>query len=307
MPDGDAETRKRRIAASLDRLPTLSDAVLKLFSLNSEAEDYPTRLAELLQSEPSLAARTLQAANSAFSGPRQPVGTIPEAVVRLGGRRTGQLLKAMSLMNIFTPRTDGEYNLWRHAVQVAVATRVIAGASGQDLDSREAYLAGLFHDIGRFVMFEHVPQEVREIEERRLHTPSEILDLERAAYGYDHCEVGWRACQALSVPAGIGLLSKHHHSEKPTSGELSASQLRLLRTIQQADRLSWRLLGERDIMTLDPTERVVELTSVCAPWDWTPVRPQELSMLLDYIVTWSDNLLVALGVPGPRKGGTQQS
>jgi HD-like signal output (HDOD) protein len=295
--DRDVELRRQRIDASLDRLPTLSSAVLKLFDLDAEADDYPSRLGDLLHAEPSLAARILRVANSALSGPEQPVRTVPEAVVRLGARRAGQLLKALTLLRIFTPRTDGEYDLWRHAVQVAVATRVIAGASGQPLDPNEAYLAGLFHDVGRFVMFLHVPPEVQHIEEHGRLTIPEMLEAERAACGYDHCEVGWRACQALLVPASIAVLCRHHHALKPQTGELTASQLRLLRAIQQANSLSCLLLDGRDLSKLPTAERIAELRKACpSDWDWLPVRVEELEMLIDPIVGRSDDLLVALGI-----------
>jgi len=298
--DRDVELRRQSIDASLDRLPTLTSAVLKLFALDSEADDYPAHLGDLLHAEPSLAAQILRVANSALSGPEQPVHTVPEAVVRVGARRAGQLLQTLTLLRLFDPRTDGELDLWRHAVQVAVATRVIAGASGQPLDPNEAYLAGLFHDVGRFVMFLHVPPDVQHIEERgRLAVP-ELLEAERAACGYDHCDVGWRACQALLVPASIAAICRFHHAFKPQTGELSATQLRLLRAVQQANSLSCLLLEGRDLSTLPTAERIAELRKACpSDWDWLPVRVEELEMFLDPIVARSDDLLLALGVGKP--------
>src|SRR5688572_12465521 len=243
MPHPDAEERRRRIDQSLGSLPSLTKAVLKLFSLDAEADDYPARLGELLESEPSFAAEVLKAANSVLYGSEQPVRTLPEAVVRLGARRAGQLVKAMAMMRLFTPRTAEDFTLWQHSIQVAVATRVFA-ASLPEMDPNEAYLAGLLHDIGRFVMLNYAPREVRQSEEEGNLTEEDLLALERAHCGYDQCEVGWRACQALSLPSGIGLLVKHHHSILPRIKELSAAQLRLLRAIQQADRLSQLYLDD---------------------------------------------------------------
>jgi len=237
-------------------------------------------------------------ANSASSGPELPIRSIPQAMARIGARKTGQLFLSMAVMKVFVPKSEGELDLWRHALQVAVASREIARASGRDVSPHEAYLVGLLHDIGRFVMFEHCPARLRGIEERDWLEPQQIVAEEREACGYDHGELGWRACKGLSIPPALSELIRLHHLPSTVTQELPAAQGTVLRIVQQADLLSRLFLSGQSPFDLPPEERVelLERRCILPDWDWVPLTGGALERLLDPIITYSNLLMLSVGV-----------
>jgi HD-like signal output (HDOD) protein len=70
-------------------------------------------------------------------------------------------------------------------------------------------------------------------------SPQELVDVERAALGYDHALLGWHACQKWSLPAPIGEVVRRHH--EPLSPDPS-EPLNLIRVVQRADVLSVALI-----------------------------------------------------------------
>jgi putative nucleotidyltransferase with HDIG domain len=289
------EQLKQSINQKLKQLPVLPTAVVELLALDQNSEDYSDKLVALLELEPSMAARVLGVSNSAWYAPEQPIRSIPQAVARIGARRACQVVVSEALSRIFVPKSESEFNLWRHAVQTAVAAEEIAKVCGE-VHPNEAYLLGLLHDIARFVLFEFLPERIQLTEEYSCQAPVEIIGLEREHCGVDHCEVGVRVCQALSLPPEMGLLIKVHHSGG--QHELSKRQRALMHTVQQADRLSWLLLQERDIVSSSSDDRLRLLRQVCvAPeWDRPPASIDILDRLLSVVVKRSDDQMLSLGV-----------
>jgi len=62
----------------------------------------------------------------------------------------------------------------------------------QGITSGHAYLAGLLHDIGRFVLFDQSPEFIRAVDDLAWTTPTELIEAERQICGIDHAELGGR-------------------------------------------------------------------------------------------------------------------
>lgn len=94
------------------------------------------------------------------------------------------------------------------------------------LSPDEAYLVGLLHDIGRFVLFQEAPEQLREIDESGWDTPTALLELEKQICGLDHAELGALACRKWGIPETIAETIALHHrppeSPNDTAGRLSA-------------------------------------------------------------------------------------
>jgi HD-like signal output (HDOD) protein len=292
------EDPKLQVEKSLSSLPVLPSTVAELMALDPNSEAYPDKLMRLVERDPAMAARLMSIANSVTSGPELPIRSIPQAIARLGARKTGQLFLSMAVMKVFDPKTEGEQDLWRHALQVAVASREIARASGWDVSPHEAYLLGLLHDIGRFVMFHDCPERVRGIEEGEWLEPHELLALEKEACGCDHGEIGWRACKAMSIPPALCEVIRIHHLPSSETRRLPPTQGAALRIVQQADLLSRLFLSGHSPFDLPPDERVALLEQKCilSDWDWVPLHGGPLERLLDPIIVYSNQLMFSVGV-----------
>lgn len=292
------EDPKIKIERSLASLPVLPTTVTELMALEPNSETYPDKLIRLVERDPAMAARLMSVANSVTSGPELPIRSIPQAIARIGARKTGQMFLSLAVMKVFEPKSEGQLDLWRHALQVAVASREIARVSVRHVPPHEAYLLGLLHDVGRFVMFDICPERVRGIEEGEWLEPQELVALERKACGYEHGEIGWRACKGLSIPPALCELIRIHHLPSSETRGLLPFQVAELRIVQQADLLSRLFFIGPNPFDLLPDDRLALLEQRCIlpDWDWAPLTAGALERLLAPIFESCNQLLSSVGV-----------
>src|SRR5487761_2129065 len=143
----------RSLADSAGQLPLLPSIVLRVLQLDSSSDRSFEDLLRLAEEDPTFAVRLIRLANAPTSAPAKPIVTIRQAVVRLGARECAGLVTALAISRVFVPTTTVHRQLWLHALQTAVAARTIASLMPKaNIAPDQAYLAGLLHDIGRFVM-----------------------------------------------------------------------------------------------------------------------------------------------------------
>lgn len=174
----------------------LPAVVARLMSLSSHDEKFFEKVLELANDDPPFAVRLIQLANSAVHAPIKPITTLPHAISRIGAQQIISLIFSMAVLRVFVPTTQGQRNLWIHAIQVGLTSRAIAKLSPSlKVDPEQAYLCGILHDIGRFVQFEESVEELGKIDESHWTTPQQLIKAEMKLYGFDHAELGWHACQ----------------------------------------------------------------------------------------------------------------
>ena len=226
---------QRRLAQRVDELPVLPTVVGRLMTLDREDDAFFDELQDLIESDPTFAARILSAANSAASAPRNPITSVRAALARLGAAGASNMILAAAVSRVFVPRDDWERSLWRHALQVAAATRIVAIRAGPALGLQpdEAYTVGLLHDVGRFVLFSEAPDQLRRIDEGDWDDPGALLELEQSICGMTHGEIGQMACERWGLPPLVGEVVLRHHQERvdPTRGSAEA----LIATIHFVD------------------------------------------------------------------------
>ena len=80
-----------------------------------------------------------------------------------------------------------------------------------DLPPDEAYVMGLLHDIGRFVMVQEAPARLRAIDEGDWDTPEALVAEELEVCGLTHAALGAAACSKWGLPAMVGEVIERHH------------------------------------------------------------------------------------------------
>ena len=220
---------RRKLEGALASLPVLPQAVVTLMQLDPSSDGYFDEVLVLLEVEPNFATRVLKLANSAKYGNQEPVETLASAMARIGSTGAAELVVALAVTRVFVPRDDWERSLWRHAIQVAVAARELAQRTDDPSVSPEtAYVCGLLHDIGRFVMLQEAPETLRRIDEGDWHDPQALVQLEQSICGLTHAELGARACERWKIPATIVQVIRDHHLPQEAEPRGSASKLRAL-------------------------------------------------------------------------------
>ena len=233
---------KDQLLKKVDTLPVLPRVLTQLLELDPSAPSWFDDLVKIVEAEPSYAIRLIGAANSVAAHGVAPIARIRDAVVRLGAREVSNLAISMSVVRVFVPRNDWERGLWTHALEVAAVARALARHVGLGLNFEQAYLGGLLHDVGRFIMFDLAPAALREVDEAVWDTPSQLVAAERGICGVDHAELGAEACARWMIPAHFANLVRFHHDRNIESA-LTGNDGRIGKLVQVADLASFSAMS----------------------------------------------------------------
>ncbi len=80
--------------------------------------------------------------------------------------------------------------LWSHSIGTAIVTREILGSTPLQIDDDTDYLVGLLHNVGKVVMANAFPSELRQLMTTPARNPQEFCQLERELIGWDHARIG---------------------------------------------------------------------------------------------------------------------
>lgn len=145
----------RKIVGKLEALPTPSDTYLRLMKALNAQDKTITELAEILERDPSLAAKVLQAVNSAMFGAGRKIVSLTEALQIIGLHVLRALVLTIQVFDFYkNPRLKDElHKVWMHSINVAEQARQVCLARKWPAEiSEEAFLAALLHDIGKIIL-----------------------------------------------------------------------------------------------------------------------------------------------------------
>ena len=135
------------------RLPSLSPTVHRVLKLIENPDAHLDELAAAVGSDPALATRIMGVANSAFFRGASEVGSVRDALMRMGMReaRTIVIVVALRSTVLRSPGLgDLAHEIWKHALLSASACQEIS----TELPRWESsgFLAGLVHELGQLAV-----------------------------------------------------------------------------------------------------------------------------------------------------------
>lgn len=208
-------------------LPSPPAVVMRLARLMADPEAHLRDIIDPLRTDASLCAQVLAVCNSVVNQRGQSVSSIEGAVIRLGYAELNRIVCATAFRYVFNGAVS-LYNetadvLWHRSVYTAVAMEELTDSpAGQD----EAYLAGLLHLSGVFLVSKVYPHEG----EPRIDVNAldEARDEEMALLGIRSCEVGAMALTAWGLSERVCLAVRHQHDPE-NAGDASdlAERLRV--------------------------------------------------------------------------------
>jgi HD-like signal output (HDOD) protein len=224
--------------------------------------------------DPSLSARILRIANSAFYSLPATVGTVSRAVNILGSNLVCDLALAASVCHSFQdmpPELMDMDRFWRSSVHTGYVSRSLMQEIGGK-DGEVMFVRGLLHDIGHLLLYNQFPNECRTALERA-HTGEGVLDLlERETIGCDAAQVGafvlrnWR----LPNPFVETLQFQNRPQDAPEHAreaavlhiaarmvESAVTEKGLVPALGEIDPVAWELTG----LTPETAERVTNEVS----------------------------------------------
>ena len=202
----------------------------------------------------ALSARILQLANSSFYGFPSRIETISHAITMIGAEQMVALVQGTCVASIFNrvPRELVNMELfWKHSIACGVTARIVASRR-REPNTERFFLLGLLHDIGRLVIFQHLPEEAAAAialagKDRRL-----LHQAETSVLGFDHATVGYDLLRTWKLPSRLCEPIKMHHSYNAAS--LYPVETAILHTADViVNAMRCGTSGERYVPPLNPT------------------------------------------------------
>lgn len=132
-------------------LPTIPDVSIKIRRAINEPSANSSKIARVVQIDPSITARLIKISNSPLYRGRRKIESCPEAITRLGLKAAQDIITVFALKTVFNARSGlirrKMQELWSHSSHVAAISAVLAHKT-PGFDPDRAMLAGLIHDIG---------------------------------------------------------------------------------------------------------------------------------------------------------------
>ena len=205
-----AEVMERLIA--IDGLPTVCHEALAMMRDPRISLD---KLVDEVERDPALTANLLRLANAAYFGFPKDIGSVRQAVVRLGTRQMLPLIIAAGVAARLNRPVRG-YELapgalWSRSLCMAVATVEVSRRLSSDVPP-ETFTVGLLSDIGTLVLGEFLEADGREVLALAFEHDVPFDEAERRLLGLDHAEVGGQLLELWDLPEPIVDAVRHHHS-----------------------------------------------------------------------------------------------
>ena len=265
--------------SGVSSLPSPPAVLVELLGVLEDEQSSASSIARVIERDPAVAAKILNLANSSAHTAGRRLADVTQAVALLGTNVVRGLVLLHDIVNVFAAGvhlpTTWMDALNTHSVQCAqLANRL---ATGKDW-APHAFTAGLLHEVGQLVLatsrpdqFGAVVSQWRQAGETAetattANTPPTavepapaLCDLETAALGTSHSDVGASLLSLWGLPADIVEASAGHaQAETPTTATDLNTAVALAHAIVEQELgpvCGTRPTTPLDENTLGPTER----------------------------------------------------
>ena len=194
-------------ANDLPTIPVVATKVLQLIEKESTTSE---DLAKVLSSDSAVAARVLKISNSSFFGCKRQINTLSHAIMMLGYNTIKSLVMAASVKQVSKIYGLTEKMLWEHSFGAGLAARVIANTT-QHVNTEEAFLGGLFHDIGKTIMNNIDSKQFQMVMQKCYNENISFQEAEQQFYTYSHADVGGLVIEKWNFPEMLTKAVLEHH------------------------------------------------------------------------------------------------
>lgn len=195
-------------ASDLPTMPLVATKVMQLIDNDRVSSE---EIAKVVASDPGVAARVLKISNSAFYGCQRQIQTLSHAIMVLGFSTLKSLVVAASMKHVYRPFGLTEKMLWEHSFGAGLAARILARVTGM-VNEEEAFLGGLFHDIGKNIMNFLDGDRFQNVMQICYNNEVSFAEAERQVYPYTHAEVGSLVIKKWNLPESLMKSVLGHHT-----------------------------------------------------------------------------------------------
>lgn len=204
----------------LTDMPALPNVVARLTRLIADPKTTASDINDALSADPGLVARILRLVNSPFYGFSRRIATVTNAVVILGFSQVRSLALSAFIFDKLAKKRDARFDLdglWRHSLGTAFAAAGIARHIDPKLEE-DAFICGLLHDLGKFVMARNVPEHLALVLDAVRNRGILFNEAEHQCLDYDHAQLGAAVMERWNLPGTLVRAVLRHHTPLPQKG-----------------------------------------------------------------------------------------
>lgn len=232
--------------ARVDELPRLPKAISELLEAVNNEKSTIKDISDKISQDQLVSARVLRMANSAYFGRSREVGSIDEAVIRLGMQKLRTLVIASAVVSAVTaPEGIDMAEFWGHTFEVACHAQEMAKRC-DNVEVDQAFTCAILHNIGDLLIATIAPEQAKQIN-IAIASGSDKSETELEILGYEAAELGAKLAETWKFPpvlvAGIRFQNNPTLSRPYSSlaGLLYTSEAIIAgwQTICDTDKTSW--------------------------------------------------------------------
>jgi HD-like signal output (HDOD) protein len=202
----------RKVVGRIGRLPAMPKTYARLQGALAQPSVTAAQIADIVMADPAIATKVLQITNSAFFRLRKPIVRIKDAVTYLGFATVRNLVLCAEIFSEWKAPAGLAVDpdqLQKHAQYAAAACKSLAC---DRVSPDDAWLAGLLHDIGYWILIQECPEELSQAIAASRARGRPLAECEREATGASHAEIGAYLLGLWGVPYPIVEAVALHHS-----------------------------------------------------------------------------------------------
>jgi HD-like signal output (HDOD) protein/ActR/RegA family two-component response regulator len=264
----------RQRVGRIGKLPAMPKTYGRLQAALSKPTVTAAEIGDIVNADAAIASKVLQITNSAFFRLRKPMVRIKDAVTYLGFATIRNLVLSAEIYSQWAQgpqklNVDPE-QLQNHAHRTAAACKSLTGGrAGAD----DAWLAGLLHDIGYWILIQECPDELAAAIELSRAERLPLFECEQRTLGATHAEIGAYLLGLWGLPYSVVEAVALHHT--PTMVRSHGYDLLGALTVSHAlldagSAHAIGILGGGDSVagSSDPGADAAYLAGLNAPFDW---------------------------------------
>ena len=193
--------------------------VARVLQLAQSDKSAASDLAKVIQTDAVISAQLLKISNSVlFASLNRRIGSVKDAIIRVGFRETKRLVMSMSVMKLFSNSNKNlgfdRAEFWYHSLVCGIIAERLAKQIGT-VNVEEAFLAGILHDFGILLLDEFFPEIFSKILEETANKGRQFIVCEKEILGVTHNDMIAELFAQWKLPESItdGIVHQYQFRE----------------------------------------------------------------------------------------------
>jgi len=218
-PDSESDSAEKenpdfkgdKIPPELPRMTVAPETPSKILGIDQLEGEEEAAICEVLAHEPLLVAKVLKILSLTNVSLGREEFCIRNIVKRLGMFNTRCILLPEAARRLWFPRERRFWReCWEHDRICAHLCRAMAERIGYAYTD-EAYLAGLLHNLGVYILYMNDPERYRRLVTASNAERKDIELLEKEAFGLTHTRIGDTYARTWKFPPALRMAIRDHH------------------------------------------------------------------------------------------------